>query len=65
MNSIIRSNRVPTGFVVISTGDVDSAVFQSDASGKPIDWQPLESYHFGDGDDDLSIHRKLIGKWGC
>lgn len=63
MNSIIRSNRVGTGFVVISTGELDASVFATDSNGKVVDWQPLDSHHFSDGDDDLAVHINLMAKW--
>lgn len=63
MNSLVKTDKVITGFVVVSTSPVESAVFQSDCNGKPIDWQPLDSCYFGEDDDDLQIHLKLISKW--
>ena len=64
MNSLVKTDKVVTGFVVVSTSFVDSTVFQADCNGKPVDWQPLDSYYFGDGDDDLEIHHGLLTKWG-
>lgn len=63
MNTLVKSNKVAAGFVVVSTSPVDTSVFQADCDGKPIDWQPLESYYFGDGDDDLQVHYGLLNKW--
>lgn len=63
MNSLVRCDKVTSGYVVVSTGALDSQVFLSDCNGTPLSLQPLDSYHFGDGDDDLTIHNGLRDKW--
>lgn len=61
--TLITSSKTSTGFAVIDTGDVDCQVFVSDPDGRVIDWQPLDSHHFGDGDNDAEIHSALVSRW--
>jgi hypothetical protein len=63
MNSLVRCDKVTTGYVVISTGELDSHVFVANSDGKALNFQPLDSRYFGDGDDDLRIHMELRDKW--
>jgi len=63
MNSTVRCDKVTTGYVVISTGELDSHVFVSDSNGRALSLQPLDSRYFGDGDNDLLIHNELRDKW--
>lgn len=64
MNTLVRSDRVSTGFVVVSTGQVDSQVFLSDNKGAPINFQPLDYHNFNDdSSDELTIHHKMVDRW--
>lgn len=61
--TLIASDKTRTGFAVVDTGCLDCQVFVSDSNGKIIDWQPLDSHHFGDGDNDDEVHFSLVSKW--
>lgn len=68
MKSVIASNKVESGWVLVSTVDsfdhgLETMVFECDQGGSVINWSDLDCNRYDDWSEAESGHERMVAEW--